>query len=104
MTKNEFIDAVAKTCGMNKKTTRKFLAGMMETVGETLKDGENIRLSGFGVFSVHERVGHPSFNPLIQKTIHNGPTKIIKFKPGKVLIDIVTKPEKIVKGRNANFV
>lgn len=103
MTKTEFIDAIAKNCRMSKKTTRKFLAAMMETVGETLKDGESIRLSGFGVFSVQEKIDL-SINPLTQKPTHEAPTKTIKFKPGKVLIDIVTKPEKIVKGRNAHFV
>ena len=55
----------------------------------TLKKNGRLALAGFGTFSVTERKAREGRNPQTGKPIKIPATKVVKFKPGKQLKDLV---------------
>ncbi|MGI6320831.1 MAG: HU family DNA-binding protein [Bacteroidales bacterium] len=85
MNKAELIDAMAEKAGLTKVQTRAALEAFMETVGETLKEGDRISLVGFGTFSVARHAERKGRNPQTKKEIIIPAKNVVKFKAGSDL-------------------
>ena len=59
------------------------------TIGETLKQGNEARFTGFGSFKVIERAARKGRNPRTGMEINIPAGKAVKFTPGKALKDTV---------------
>ena len=55
MTKAELVEAIAAKSGLTKADSSRALEAFMDVVGETLKKGDKITLTGFGSFGVSRR-------------------------------------------------
>lgn len=91
MTKAELVTAVAEKAELTKKDTEKAIAGVIETITETLAKGESIQLVGFGTFEVRDRAARTGINPRTKKKIQIAATKVPAFKAGRALKDAVSK-------------
>ena len=99
MTKAELVTEVAAKSGLSKKDTEKAIAGVIETVTETLAKGESIQLVGFGTFEVRERAARQGINPRTKEPINIDATKVPAFKAGRALKDAVGAPAPKAKGK-----
>ena len=90
MTKAELVSEVAAKSGLSKKDSEKAIAGVIETITETLAKGESIQLVGFGPFEVRERAARSGINPQTKKKIQIPATKVPAFKAGRGLKDAVS--------------
>lgn len=80
MNKAELIEAMAAESGLSKADAKRALAAFIENVAETLKDGESVRLKGFGTFSVTRRAARTGRNPKTGKEIQISEKNVVKFK------------------------
>lgn len=87
MNKNELIHSIAAESGMTKADTTKALDAFIASVTTALKKGDEIRLVGFGTFSVSKRAASMARNPRTGETIKVPAKKIARFKVGKTLQD-----------------
>ena len=87
MNKGELIAAVATKTGLKNIEATKAVEAVFGTLIETLSKGDEIRLVGFGTFSVSEREARDGRNPRTGETLKIPATKVAKFKPGKELKD-----------------
>lgn len=90
MTKAELVSEVAAKSGLSKKDSERAIAGVIETITETLAKGESIQLVGFGTFEVRERAARSGINPQTKKKIQIPATKVPAFKAGRGLKDAVS--------------
>jgi len=88
MTKTELIDKVAQTAGLTKKDVAGAVNTILETIKETLQNGDDIALPGFGTFSVRESAERKGRNPRTGDEIIIPARKSAKFKAGKNLKNI----------------
>lgn len=91
MNKAELITRLNEINGETKKANGEFLDVLLEVIAETLENGEEVGMTGFGKFSVTERAGRNGVNPQTQEPIWIEPSKNIKFKAGKGLKDRVNE-------------
>ncbi len=89
MNKQELVLAIAEKGGLTKANADKVVNAFVETVKESLMQGESIQLIGFGTFSVSERAARIGRNPQTGKEIQIGAKKVAKFKAGKALDDAI---------------
>lgn len=89
MNKNELIDAMAKFSGLTKEDSGKALDAFISSVKSALKSNDDVRLVGFGTFSVSERAATTGRNPRTGEVIQIKASKQAKFKAGKALKDEV---------------
>ncbi len=91
MNKSELISAVAEKSGLSKKDAEAAITATLDVISETLAEGEEIRLVGFGTFEVKKREARMGLNPKTKEPVPIAATKVPAFKPGKALKDIVAK-------------
>ena len=87
MNKNELIDSMAAEAGMTKADAGKALDAFIASVTAALKKGDEIRLVGFGTFSVSKRAATTARNPRTGAEIKVAEKNVAKFKFGKSLQD-----------------
>lgn len=89
MNKNELVASIAKKTGLSKTDSVKALDAVVESVTGSLKKGNEVRLVGFGTFSVSKRAATTGRNPRTGEPIKIPASKQPKFKAGKGLKDAV---------------
>ena len=87
MNKNELVDAVATATDLKKSEAVKAVDSVFESIAAALKKGDEVRLVGFGTFSVASRAASEGRNPRTGEKIKIAASKQPKFKPGKTLKD-----------------
>jgi len=91
MNKNDLIAAVADGTGLTKADAAKATDCVFDTITGSLKSGGEVRLVGFGTFSVANRAASEGRNPRTGEKIQIPASKQPKFKAGKGLKDAVNK-------------
>lgn len=90
MTKQDLVNAIAKTAGITKKAAGEALEALIGSITGELKKGKSVTITGFGTFRVSKRAARTGVNP-------RNPSQKIKipamnlpaFKAGKSLKDAV---------------
>ncbi|MBU3654945.1 MAG: HU family DNA-binding protein [Holosporaceae bacterium] len=89
MNKSDLIAQVAEKTGVSKTETGKIVDCVLECVEGALKSGDEVRLIGFGTFTVAERAAKEGRNPQTGAKINIPASKLPKFKPHTALKDAV---------------
>lgn len=86
MTKSELIDALArKQAHLAYKDVELAVKGLLETMSQSLSNGERIEIRGFGSFSLHFRPPRMGRNPKSGAAVVLRGKYVPHFKPGKQL-------------------
>lgn len=89
MNKSELIDSVAEGAELTKTQAGKALDAVIESITNSLKDGDSVSLVGFGTFTVKDRAARTGRNPQTGEPIQISASKVPSFKAGKLLKDSV---------------
>ncbi len=89
MNKAQLIDAIAEGAGLTKADAKKALDSFIDATTDALKKGDRVALVGFGSFSVSHREARKGRNPQTGKDIMIPAKKVVKFKAGAELADVV---------------
>jgi len=85
--KNDVVNQLSDRTGLSKADTQKAVDGIFDLITDTLKSGEEVRISGFGVFVVSQRAGGKGRNPQTGEEITIKPSRAARFRAGKPLKD-----------------
>jgi DNA-binding protein HU-beta len=85
--KNDLIQKLADHTGLPKNDAAKAVDGVFDLIAASLKEGEEVRLTGFGVFVVATRAGGKGRNPQTGEEITIKPSRQPRFRAGKQLKD-----------------
>ena len=91
MNKQQLVENLMGKTEMTKAAAEKFVNAFVETVSETLANGEPVQLIGFGTFEVRERAARTARNPQTGEALNIAACKTPAFKAGKALKDAVNK-------------
>ena len=89
MNRNELVDAVAGKADLSKSAANKAVDAVFDAISGALKGGGEVRLVGFGTFSVAKRKASTGRNPRTGEPMQIKASSQPKFRPGKVLKDAV---------------
>ena len=85
MTKAELVAAIAVRSGLKRDAARTALDAFLDCVTESLRDGSEVRIVGFGSFVPVERAEGMARNPKTGQSVHRAASKTVKFKVGEGL-------------------
>jgi DNA-binding protein HU-beta len=89
MTKADLVGKIAEKTGLTKANAERALNAFIEAVEATLVGEGKITLTGFGTFMVDERKARTGRNPRTGAEINIPASKVVKFRPGKLLKDAI---------------
>ena len=91
MNKNDLVASVSSSTGMSKADASRAVDGVFDTITSSLSREEEVRLVGFGTFSVAHRKATQGRNPRTGERIQIAASKQPKFKAGKALKEVVNR-------------
>ena len=89
LNKNDLVATVAGKTGMSKADSGKAVDSVFEAITNSLRSKTEVRLVGFGTFSVTRRAATQGRNPRTGERIQIPASNQPKFKAGKGLKDAV---------------
>jgi DNA-binding protein HU-beta len=87
--KNDLVSLVAERVGFSKADATKAVDGVFDAITHALKRGNEVRVVGFGTFTVSKRQASQGRNPRTGAPIKIPASKQPKFRAGKGLKDAV---------------
>ena len=85
MTKADLIEQITKVNGYSKKYAAELVEQVFEVIKDTLGQGEDLKLSGFGNFTVRKKADRRGRNPQTGENITITARRVLSFKPSAVL-------------------
>ena len=85
MTKAELVAAIAEKTGLNRTQAKDALEAVLDSVTDSLKSGQEVRLVGFGSFVPVERKAGTARNPRTGETVKRAASKTARFRVGEGL-------------------
>ena len=85
MTKAQLIARVAAELGMSRKRVAGVCDAFLDELGNSLANGEEIHLSGFGVFTVKQKEAYTARNPKTGDSVEIPASNRINFAASKIL-------------------
>ena len=89
MTKADIVNEISRSTGLEKAAVLTTIENFMQIVKDTMANGENVYLRGFGSFILKTRKEKTERNISKNTTIIIPEHKIPAFKPSKVFLDEV---------------
>jgi DNA-binding protein HU-beta len=87
MNQTELIAADAERAGLTKADAGRAVEALIGTITDAMKEGEEIRITGFGTFGISERGERQGCNPQTGEAITIAASKAAKFTAGKAVKD-----------------
>jgi integration host factor subunit alpha len=87
ITKLQLADHLHKKMGLPKKDCLDFVNSFFNEISNSLENGEEVKLSGFGNFSLLKKKARPGRNPKTGKEHTISARTSVSFKPGRKLRD-----------------
>ena len=89
MNKTELVERIAEEAAVPTSEAHKHFEAFERVVIEALKGGEEVRITGFGKFSVRERKAREGTNPQTGEKIKIAAQKVPAFSAGNALKEAV---------------
>lgn len=89
MNKGDLISKVAENANLTKAQAADAVNCVLDSVRDSLKDGDKAAILGFGTFSVTHKPARTGRNPRTGESMQIKAKNVVKFKPGKELAESV---------------
>lgn len=82
ITKNTLVEMLHNEVGLNKREAKEFIEMFFESLKKNLEDGNDIKISGFGNFTLREKTARPGRNPKTGEEVLIRERRVVTFKSG----------------------
>ncbi len=87
LNKNDLAKTVREEYGCTGKDCKAIVTDIFEVITESLANGNDVSINGFGKFEVKERAARKGINPATKEEIDIPAVKTTSFKASKTLKD-----------------
>ena len=89
VTKMELANLLFDELGLNKREAKEFVELFFEEIRSALENGDNVKFSGFGSFSVRDKPQRPGRNPKTGEEIPVSARRVVTYKASQKIKDRV---------------
>lgn len=93
LTKAELAELLFERLGLNKRESKDMVEAFFELIHETLVNGGDVKLSGFGNFQIRRKAARPGRNPRTGETIPIRARQVVTFHASHKLKSLVQGDE-----------
>ena len=91
VTRGVLTDAVHRETGLPRREAARLVDILIETICERLEDGETVKLSSFGNFTLRDKEPRMGRNPRTGEAAPISPRRVVVFRPSNILKKRVDK-------------
>ena len=92
LTKADLVNKLYESEIVTKAEAVEAVETVLEIIKQTLEDGENVLISGFGKFTVKDKRARRGRNPHTGEDLILSPRRVVTFKPSGVLRNKINNP------------
>ena len=85
MNKKELIKAISGKTGFTQKDVETVVSSMVDVIAESVKNGDDVNIVGFGKFVAKKVEASVKRNPKTGESVSVAPHMAIKFRPSTIL-------------------
>jgi len=85
ITKKDIADVLVRELHMTHAQALQFTNDFFDQIKTTLSNGEEVKFSGFGNFTIREKSARPGRNPKTGEAVEISARKVVNFKAGPKL-------------------
>jgi integration host factor subunit alpha len=85
LTKADMAEMLFEELGLNKREAKELVETFFENIVTALEDNDDVKLSGFGNFTLREKKSRPGRNPKTGEEIAISARRVVTFRPGQKL-------------------
>jgi integration host factor subunit alpha len=91
LTKEKIINTLYYQVGLSKSQSRVVIESLLEIIKQTMENGEDLLISGFGKFVVKNKSARRGRNPQTTEDLQLRARRVVVFKISGVLRDKINK-------------
>ncbi|NIA19093.1 MAG: integration host factor subunit alpha [Xanthomonadaceae bacterium] len=85
MTKADIVETIYEKVGLSKRESARIVDMIFDIIKGKLENGKNVKISGFGSFTVRDKNARRGRNPQTGEEITISARRVLSFKPSNVL-------------------
>jgi len=85
VTRQDLAEAVYREIGLSRSESSALVESVIERVAVALEKGNQVKLAGFGTFSLRDKKERIGRNPKTGEEVPITPRRVLVFKPSQVL-------------------
>ena len=85
ITKLDLVNHLHDTLGLNKVESKEFVEAFFQEIKHSLKNNEDVKISGFGNFKILNKKERPGRNPKTGEPVTISARKVVTFKASQKL-------------------
>ena len=97
VSKMELANLLFDELGLNKREAREFVELFFEEIRSALENGDNVKFSGFGSFSVRDKPQRPGRNPKTGEEVPVSARRVVTYKASQRIKDRVADNVKMLE-------
>ena len=89
ITKANLVEKISNRLGLSKAESQNLVENFFEILSNSLENGEDVKISGFGTFKLKKKNTRPGRNPMTGEVIPVSARTIVKFSASSKLKTMV---------------
>ncbi|MBL4806010.1 MAG: integration host factor subunit alpha [Rhodobacteraceae bacterium] len=94
LTRMDLSEAVFREVGLSRNESAELVESVLGYMAEALVDGENVKISSFGTFSIRDKNARIGRNPKTGEEVPIAPRRVLTFRPSHLMKDRVNSGNK----------
>lgn len=94
LTRMDLSEAVFNEVGLSRNESADLVESVLQHMSEALVNGESVKISSFGTFSVREKSARVGRNPKTGEEADIAPRRVVTFRPSHLMKDRVAAGNK----------
>ena len=87
LTRSHLAEAVYREVGLSRNESAELVESVISHISDALAEGETVKISSFGTFSVREKGRRIGRNPKTGEEVPIEPRRVLVFRPSHILKD-----------------
>jgi integration host factor subunit alpha len=94
LTRMDLSEAVFREVGLSRNESAQLVESVLIHMSDALVQGEMVKISSFGTFSVREKASRMGRNPKTGEEVPISPRRVLSFRPSHLMKDRVAAGNK----------
>ncbi|MGO4853210.1 integration host factor subunit alpha [Phaeovulum sp. W22_SRMD_FR3] len=94
LTRMDLSEAVFREVGLSRNESAQLVESVLTHMSDALVQGEMVKISSFGTFSVREKASRMGRNPKTGEEVPISPRRVLSFRPSHLMKDRVAAGNK----------
>ena len=94
LTRMDLGEAVFREVGLSRNESAQLVESVLQHMSDALVDGQSVKISSFGTFSVRDKNARVGRNPKTGEEVPILPRRVLTFRPSHLMKERVVKGNK----------